>query len=119
MATSVYDEACAKLFGASRKLRASQPGALKRFNDWNMEETGHLQTLNMPTSMFNDIYAEVRAGYWFLESSGSVTIAAIGLSGELRARFENQTNVSGNLNGYINILDLIEESFSMSFNTTF
>jgi hypothetical protein len=66
-----------------------------------------------------DIKAELRAGYWFIGSSGSFTIAALGLSGNLAVKFEDKTNVSGQLSGYINILDVIEESFNMGFNTSF
>lgn len=65
------------------------------------------------------LHADVRARYWCTGASGSVTIAAISLSGDLLAKFEEQTNVSGSLNGSINILDIIEKSFSMSFNTSF
>ena len=66
-----------------------------------------------------DLYAGLYAKYWFLGSSGSITIASIGLSGSLIATFEDQTNVAGQLSGHINILDVVKESFNMSFNTTF
>lgn len=66
-----------------------------------------------------DIHAAIRAHYWFLGGSGSFTIAAVGLSGELTAKFEDKVNLSGRLNGYINILDIVEESFGMGFNTSF
>ncbi len=66
-----------------------------------------------------DLRAELRVGYWFIGSSGDFTIAALGLSGELAVKFEDKTNVSGNLSGYINILEVIEEDFSMGFNTSF
>lgn len=64
-----------------------------------------------------DIRAGIEAHYWFLGGSGSFTVAAVGLSGELLAKFGDQVNFSGSLSGYINILDIVEESFSMGFNT--
>lgn len=63
------------------------------------------------------LHADVRAKYWCTGASGSVTIAAVSLEGELTATFGDQTNISGSLDGSINILDIIEKSFGMSFST--
>jgi hypothetical protein len=66
-----------------------------------------------------ELYAGLYASYWFLGSSGSLTIAEIRLRGDLMVYFEAKTRVTGSLSGSIIILDIIEEDFDMSFNTTF
>jgi len=67
-----------------------------------------------------DIHAGIYASYWCVGASGSITIAAVAINGELTARFkESSTQVSGTLNGSINILDIVEESFSAGFNAEF
>jgi len=66
-----------------------------------------------------ELHAGVYAKYWGFGVSGSCTIAAVGLSGKLLAKFGDKTQVTGQLSGYINILDIVEESFSMGFDTSF
>lgn len=66
-----------------------------------------------------EVYAGIYAKYWFLGGSGSLTIAEARLRGELDVYFEAKTRVEGRLAGHIIILDIIEESFDMSFKTSF
>ncbi len=67
-----------------------------------------------------EIYAGLYANYWCSGGSGSITIASVSLRGELIARFRNsKTSVAGTLSGSINILDIVEESFSMGFDHEF
>jgi hypothetical protein len=71
-------------------------------------------------AIWMELYAGLKANYWCVGASGSITIAAISIRGELVAKFnDSSTNVSGTLTGSINILDLIEESFSLGFNQNF
>lgn len=67
-----------------------------------------------------DLYVAIKARWWALGVSGSLTLAEAGLSGELLAKFlDDETQVSGRLSGYITILEIISASFDMSFNTSF
>jgi len=64
-----------------------------------------------------EIYAALKARYWCSGASGSITIASIGLRGDLIAKFyENKTNVSGSLAGYVTVLDIVSASFDLGFN---
>lgn len=67
-----------------------------------------------------DLYVAIKANYWAVGVTGSLTLAEAGLSGELLAKFlDDETEVSGNLSGYITILEIISASFDMSFSTSF
>ncbi len=67
-----------------------------------------------------EIYAALKARYWCSGASGSITIASIGLRGDLIAKFhESRTNVSGNLSGYVTVLDIVSASFDLGFNADF
>jgi hypothetical protein len=63
-----------------------------------------------------ELYAGLEASYWCAGASGSITIASIYVKGTLVAKFlVDKTNIKGTLEGTIIILDIIEESFDLSF----
>jgi hypothetical protein len=65
-----------------------------------------------------DLYAGLYAKYWAVGASGSLTIAELRLHGQLMLYFEDQTRITGSLDGSICILDIITADFGMSFDTT-
>jgi len=67
-----------------------------------------------------DLYVAINANYWAVGVSGSCTLAEAGLQGELIAKFlDTETQVSGQLSGYVTVLDIVSASFDMSFDTSF
>jgi uncharacterized protein YjbI with pentapeptide repeats len=67
-----------------------------------------------------DLYVAIKANYWAVGVSGSCTLAEAGLHGELIAKFlDTETQVSGQLSGYVTVLDIVSASFDMSFDTSF
>ncbi len=64
------------------------------------------------------VYAGIGVDYWCSGASGDLTIAEAEISGTLMCYFEDKTRVEGELEGYVNILDLVEADFEMSFSTT-